>query len=195
MTIKNKVSVLNIIAIISAIGMIGWIITDFFGGMIIWMLSYGLIILPILLLYIISFFDTLISLIRNGKKTSKTKLITHGLVFLTIIIFNLYHSELFKSQKIMTAILKDDLYHYRLIFRENGNVENQANGVFGFSQTYNGKYKIENNLIIFSQKPYDNEFLPDTLLLDKKQGAIFLNKNNSGDFNTEKEWLNHFKIE
>ena len=95
----------------------------------------------------------------------------------------------------MTAILKDDLYHYRLIFRENGNVENQANGVFGFSQTYNGKYKIENNLIIFSQKPYDNEFLPDTLLLDKKQGAIFLNKNNSGDFNTEKEWLNHFKIE
>ena len=192
---KNKVSGFDIIAIISGIGIIGWIITDFFGGMIIWMLSYGLIILPILLLYIISFFDTLISLIRNSKKTSKTKLITHGIVFLTIIIFNLYHSDLFKSEKVMTAILKDDLYHYRLIFRENGNVENQANGAFGFSQTYYGKYKIENDLIIFSKKPYDNEFIPDTLLLDKKQGAIFINKNNNGGFNTEKEWLNHFEIE
>ncbi len=65
---KNNVSGFDIIAINSGIGIIGWIITDFFGGMIIWMLSYDLIILPILLLYIIS-------LIRNGKRVSKTKLI------------------------------------------------------------------------------------------------------------------------
>ncbi len=192
---KKKISGFDIIAIISGIGIIGWIITDFFGGMILWILSYGLIIIPLLLLYVISFFDTLISLIRNGRRTSKTKLITHGVVFLTIIMFNLYHSDLFKSEKIMTAVLKDDLYHYRLIFRGNGNVENQANGVFGFSQTYYGKYKIENDLIIFNPKPYDNEFIPDTLLLDKKQGVIFMNKDKNGDFNREKEWLNHFKIE
>ncbi len=95
----------------------------------------------------------------------------------------------------MTAVLKDDLYHYRLILRKNGNVENQANGMFGFSQTFHGKYKIENDFIIFSEKPYDNDFIPDTLLIDKEQNALFIEKDSKGNFRTEKEWLNHFEIE
>jgi len=192
---KYKALAWNIIAIISGLGVIGWIITDFFGGMVIWLFSYGLIILPLLLLYVISFFDTLISLIRNVKKTSRTKHISHGIVLLTILAFNMFHSDLFKSEKVMSAILKDDLYHYRLVFRENGNVENQANGIFGFSQTYYGKYRIENDLIIFSKIPYDNDFIPDTLLLDNVQNALFMKKDLMGNFITKKEFLNHFEIE
>lgn len=192
---KRKLSVYDIIAIISAVGLIGWIITDFFGGMILWALSYGVIIIPIFLLYILSITDTVVSLIRKGKQTSKIKLIAHGIVLFSIFAFNLYHSEVFKSERIMTAVLKDDLYHYRLILRKNGNVENQTNGMFGFSQTFHGKYKIENDLIIFSEKPYDNDFIPDTLLIDKEQDALFMGKDSYGKFQTEKEWLNHFEIE
>lgn len=191
----NKISGYNIVAIISAFGLIGWIITDFFGGMILWLFSYGLFIIPIILLYVFSFFDTLISLLRKGTGTSKTKLTAHGIVLLVILGFNLYHSELFKSKRIMTAVLNDDLFHYRLIFRENGNVENQENGVLGISGTYHGKYKIEKDLIIFSEKPYDNDFIPDTLLIDRNQNALFMEKDSKGNFRTEKEWLNHFEIE
>lgn len=95
----------------------------------------------------------------------------------------------------MTAVLKDDLYRYKLVFRENGSVENQSSGAFGFSKNFYGKYIIEDSLIIFTVKPYDNDFIPDTVLLDKKQKAIFLNKNKNGQFSKEKKWLNHFKIE
>lgn len=146
-------------------------------------------------LHFFYFLYTFISLARTGKQTSKVKLSAHGIVIFAILAFNLYHSEIFKSATIMSAVLKDDLYHYRLILRENGNVENQANGPFGFSKTYKGKYKIENDLIIFSEKPYENSFIPDTLLIDKQQGALFMEKDAHGDFRTEKEWLNHFEIE
>lgn len=95
----------------------------------------------------------------------------------------------------MTAVLKDDLYHYRLVFRKDRTVENQINGFMGFSKTIHGKYKIENDLIIFDPKPYDNDFIPDTMLIDKKLNAIFIGKDKNGNFRTVKEWLNHFEIE
>ncbi|WP_222597367.1 hypothetical protein [Hyunsoonleella aquatilis] len=94
----------------------------------------------------------------------------------------------------MTAILKDDLFHYTLILREDGTCENNVNGFLGFKEQFSGTYKIDGDTIIFTQKPYDNNFIPDTLLLDKKQNAIFINRDKEGKFNTEKEWLNHFKI-
>lgn len=192
---KRKLLFYDIIAMISAIGLIGWIITDFFGGMIIWLVSYGLIIIPIVLLYIFSFIDTFIALIRKGKETSRIKLAAHGIVIISIFAFNLYHSEVFKSEKIMTAILKDDLFHYRLVFRKDKTVENQINGFMGYSETIYGQYKIERDLIIFNPKPYDNDFIPDTMLIDKNQNAIFIEKDKYGNFWTEKKWLNHFEIE
>ena len=185
----------DIIAILSVVGVVGWIITDFFGGMILFLIAYGLIIIPFLILYLISFIDTIISLIRIGKKTSSIKLISHGIIVITVLIFNLYHSEAFKSEKMMSAILKDDLYQYRLMFRENGNVENQANGIFCFSKTFHGKYFINDDLIVFEKVPYDNDFIPDTLLIDLNQKALFMEKDSVGNFRTEKEWLNHFEIE
>jgi hypothetical protein len=188
---KIKLTVYDIIAIISGIGLIGWIISDFFGGMILFMIAYSVIVIPILLLYIFSFFDTILSLIRKGKMISRVKLIVHMTIFLVIAMLNIYHSELFKSEKIMSAVLNDDLYSYRLIFRKNGVVENQVNGMLGYSKTYFGEYKIEEKLIIFSKKPYENNFIPDTLLIDKEENAIFLSKKTDN----KKEWLNHFKIE
>jgi hypothetical protein len=155
---KIKLTVYDIIAIISGIGLIGWIISDFFGGMILFMIAYSVIVIPILLLYIFSFFDTILSLIRKGKMISRVKLIVHMTIFLVIAMLNIYHSELFKSEKIMSAVLNDDLYSYRLIFRKNGVVENQVNGMLGYSKTYFGEYKIEEKLIIFSKKTIRKQF-------------------------------------
>jgi hypothetical protein len=191
----KKIKTSDIIAIVSVIGIIGWIISDFFGGMIPYLISYSFIIIPIIIIYLISFIKTIISLIKKGFHQNKINVISHSILFLSILIFNVYDSEIFKSRKIMSAVLKDDLYHYRLVFRENGTVENQINGFLGFSETKYGEYKFKDSLIVFSIKPYDNNFIPDTLLVDKKQNAIFLNKNKDGQFSTKKDWLNYFEIE
>lgn len=193
-TLKTKKIIFDLIAIVSCSVVIGWIITDFFGGMILWFFSYGLVLLPFLVLYVISFFDTAISLVWNGSKTSKPKLIAHLAVILFVLWFNIYHAEIFKSKKVMTATLIDDLSSNMLIFRENGVVENHESGIFGYSEITKWKYVIKGDLIILSKKFDHSHFIPDTLLLDKNQSAIFFTKDSKGNFITNKEWLNHFEI-
>lgn len=191
----NRQKTYNIIAIISTLGILAWMVTDYFGGMFIYLLSYGLIIIPIIILYIVSFGDTVISLIKRGFKQNKIKMIFHGLVLLTILLTNILQSDLLKSERILTATLKDDQFQYTLVFRENGSCENQVFGIFGFQEVFHGKYRFQGDTIIFSKKPYDNNFIPDTLLIDRKERAIFINKDKQGNFNTTKEWLNHFEIQ
>ena len=189
----SRITITDIIAIVSSIGLIVWIITDFYGGMIIWFLSYGVLILPIVLLYIFSLIETLISTFRKDKRKSRIKLTAHFLVLMTILSLNIYHSEILKSDIVMTAVLKDDLSLQKLTFRENGDVENKVSGMLGFTETYHGKYKVQGNLIIFSVKPYDNDFVPDTLLVNRNQKALFKEKDSNGNFIEKKEWLNHTK--
>jgi len=111
-----------------------------------------------------------------------------------VVLLNVAESDLLKSKRVMTAILKDDLFHYKLVFRKNGRVENHVYGMFGYTTAYNGRYELKDSLIAFSKRPYDNDFIPDTVLLDNTQHAIFINRNKDGGFDLEKEWLNHFEI-
>jgi hypothetical protein len=190
----NKKNTYDIIAIISTIGILCWMITDYFGGMVIYLSSYGLIIIPIIILYIVSFFDTLISAIKRGITQNKTKVIFHGLVLVAIFLTNIFQSDLFKSKGVLRATLKDDQFLYTLVFRNDGNCENEVSGIFGFQEVYHGKYKFYGDTIVFIKKPYDNDFIPDTLLIDRKAKAIYIEKDKNGKFNTTKEWLNHFEI-
>ncbi len=191
----NKQQIYNILTIISTLGILAWMLTDYFGGMLIYLLSYGLIIIPIIILYIVSFGYTILSLAKRGFNQNKIKVIFHGLVILSIILTNIFQSDLLKSKRILTATLKDDQFNYTLVFRENGTCENEVSGIFGFQEVFHGKYKLQGDTIIFSKKPYDNNFIPDTILIDRKEKAIFINKDNQGNFNTTKEWLNHFEIQ
>jgi len=190
----RRKSVFNILAIISTLGILGWIATDFFGGMIIYLLSYGLIIIPLIICYIVSFGNTVISVKRKGVIENRIKVFFHSLVILTIIGINLFQSDLFKSKRILTATLKDDQFLYTLVFRENGNCENEISGIFGFQEVYHGKYRFRGDTNIFQKKPYDNDFIPDTLLIDRKLKAIFMEKDKEGNFIRTKEWLNHFEM-
>ena len=184
----------NLIAIISTIGIIIWMITEFYGGMFIYLLSYPFLIIPTILLYVFSFFETLVSLMKSGIKKNFIKIFFHSTLILIIIVFNLINSEVFKSKKILSATLKDYQYYYNLVFRENGEVENNINGMFGYSEQITGKYKIKGDTIIFTKVPYDNNFIPDTLLIDKVQNALFMYKDKNGEFIREKQFLNHLEI-
>jgi len=185
----------NCMAILSTLGIFCWIITDFFGGMILYLFTYGIFIVPLIVLYIISLGDTLLSTVKRGIKANKIKVIFHGALFFLIILFNLCHSDVFKSKRILTATLKDDLFYYTLIFRKNGTVENEINGFLGFQQTIKGSYLISGDTIIFTKVPYDNDFIPEKLLIDREQNAIFMYRDENGHFVQKKEWLNHFEIE
>lgn len=189
---KNALS--NLIAIISTIGFLCWITTNFYGGMILYLFSYGLVIVPIVLAYFGSLIEVTISTIKRGVAQNKIKLLFHGIFILVVISIYLFQSELFKSKQILTATLKDDLFHYELIFRENGDCENNIIGFLGFEETFHGKYKFNGDTIIFKKKPYDNDFLPDTLLIDKNQNVIFKERDIKGNFSNKKQWLNHFEI-
>lgn len=191
----NRHTKYDIIAIISTLGILAWMLTDYFGGMIIYLLAYGLIIIPIIILYIISFGNTIISLAKRGFNQNRIKVVFHGLVVLAIFLNYVFQSDILKSKRVLTATLKDDQFHYTLVFRENGTCENEIFGIFGFQEVFHGKYKFQGDTIIFSKKPYDNNFIPDTLLIDRKENAIFINKDKQGKFSTTKEWLNHFEIQ
>lgn len=174
--------------------MLCWYLTDYFGGMIIYLLQYWIIIIPIVMLYFITLIGTIISLLRSGIKANKLILGTHLIFIVFVCSEKLIESEVFKSKIVFSGTLKDDLFYYTLLFREDGTCENKVNGFLGFEEKYNGAYTMSGDTIVFSVKPYDTNFIPDTLLLDKKQNAIFFNRNKNGEFNTEKEWLNHFEL-
>lgn len=194
--INRKLTAFDIIAIISAIGTICWVISDFYhGGMVIYLFTYWWLLLPVIILYGISFVETLVSLFRKKFAYNRIKLAAHGAVLLIIIFSGIFQSELFKSKIVITAVLYDDLYQYKLLLRESGSAENQVNGPFGFSTTYYGNYTIKDSLIIFGKVPYDNDFIPDTLLLDKKQKSIFMLRDKHGNFTREKDFANYFEIE
>lgn len=185
----------DIIAIISTLGILCWIITDLWGGMMIYLLTMWIIIVPLIILYVVSFFDTLISTIKRGFTENQIKVFSHGFVILTILSFNLFQSDLFKSKRILVATLKDDLFFYTLVFRENGKCENEMSGIFGFQEVYHGIYKFSGDTIIFQKKPYNNDFIPDTLLIDNSLKAIFMLKDNHGHFDKTKGYLDHFNIQ
>jgi hypothetical protein len=190
----GKLKLTDILAIVAAVGILIWMITNFYGGMMIWLISYPLIVFPLIVLYIVSIINMLIAFGKNGIKHNKVKSISHGTVILAIIVMCIYNSELFKSKRIITATLYDDLFQYTLILRANGKCENEVYGL-GFSEKFSGSYRLKGDTIIFSRVPYDNKgFIPDTILIDKKEGAIFTERDTIGNFRRVKEFMNHFKI-
>jgi len=184
----------NFIAIVTSLGMITWMILDYFGGMIIYLLGYFWIIIPLLLLYIFSFFQTLFSIVKNGFKYNIVKIVFLSSVGLYVIGWNIYESELLKSKIVLSAIMNDDLYSYSLIFRENGLVEYEINGFLGFTENFKASYIRVGDTIVFSKIPSNNSFLPKKILIDSTQNALFTTTDSTGKFQTKKEWLNHFVI-
>jgi hypothetical protein len=183
------------LTVLSVIGMICWNITDYFGGMFIHLLQYWFLIIPMVIVYLISFIVTIIKLLKRGIKSNKLVFGAHLFLIVFLVTTSLIEADFFKSKIVLKGTLKDDLFYYTLLFREDGTCENNVNGFMGFKESFKGNYKMAGDTIIFIVKPYDNDFIPDTLLYNKKQNAIFLHKNKKGEFSTEKEWLNHFEVE
>ena len=66
-----KQKILIFLSFLSTISVISWIISDFFGGMIIFLLVYGFIIIPLLIIYVTTGIITLFKIIRKGINSTK----------------------------------------------------------------------------------------------------------------------------
>jgi len=186
--------ILKYLTVISSIGVIAWIITDFFGGMTIYLLMYWWLVIPIVLLFGITLFITIILLFEEGIKNNRLISMTHALSLSVILVFCLYNSEFLKSKKVLDASLIDDLTRIDLIFRENGKFETNISGMFCYSESIKGRYFIRKDSIFFLDKPYSNDFIPDTVIIDNDKSAIFFRKNKNGEFSREKSFVNYFEI-
>ena len=71
--------------------------------------------------------------------------------------------------------MHDDLSVINLTLRRNNTFEVSVATIFS-SQNFNGKYKLIDDKIIFLDKPYDNEFIPDTLTIDKDKIILKFDK-------------------
>ena len=79
-----------------------------------------------------------------------------------IVAGNFYDPEWFKSPKILVAELEDDLSRLTLVLRQNNVFELSSQDLFS-TQVYSGRYVRNDNKIIFLSRPYDNDFIPDTV--------------------------------
>ena len=185
---------LIILSIISTLTIIGWMISDFYGGMIIYLIVYRWIILPMLIIYAITVIISLIKIIKNGIKPNKMLFYTHSFGLLMIIMFSLYQSEVFKSKILLDATLFDDLSSINIVLRKNGHFETTTNTAFGSSEKISGKYSLKNDTIIFLNAPYSNDFIPNKVLIDKKDSALYFTRKSKGEFSREKTFVNYFKV-
>lgn len=96
-------------------------------------------------------------------------------VLFIIGVTELNKSEIFKSKILLKADLKDDLSNINLILRKNHTFEIKSTTIFRENK-FSGNYKIYRNKIIFLARPYDADFLPDTLTMYQDKLLLKLNE-------------------
>ena len=82
-------------------------------------------------------------------------------------------SEWLKSEPVLEARLIDDLSVLNLTLREDNTFEIIPDTWIGTFEEFTGEYQIEGNRIIFLDKPYESNFIPDTV--DIYNDKIILN--------------------
>ncbi|RZK56230.1 MAG: hypothetical protein EOO91_12545 [Pedobacter sp.] len=101
-----------------------------------------------------------LTIVQKDKKGILIGVFIIGAVALTEFL----GSEVFKSKKILEATLMDDRSAIRLTLREDNKFEIVSETIAS-TQIFKGQYMLVNNKIIFKDRPYDNNFIPDTLTI------------------------------
>ena len=189
-----KQKILSFLSIISTLSVVTLLVLDFYGGFFIYLLSYTWVFIPLLIIYVITGILTLISLFNLGIKRNTSALFIYSIGIICIVLFTFYHSELFRSKIILDATLHDDLSNINIKLRENGKFSSTTSGMFGYVDRISGRYIYKNDTIIFLDKPYSNDFIPDTVIIDKADSAIYFNREKNGEFKRKKTFVNYFEI-
>ena len=134
-----------------------------------WVISF-LLMLLFAIAFVVVF---IVGLIKKDKSVIPILIV----IMATVAVTETLKSETFKSDKILYATLHDDRSAINLTLRKNKTFE--VNVVTMFSeQNFKGKYNLVNNKIIFLDKHYDNNFIPDTVTIYKNKIILGFDKEN-----------------
>ncbi len=189
---KDKILIL--LTIISTLAVISYLALELHTDPFILILIFWWLAIPLILIYIITLAITIIKIFRKGIRRNIILFTIHSITILALISSSLYHSEIFKSKIVLEANLHDDLSGISLILRENQKFECTSYGLFGMIEKKTGRYVQQKDTIIFLNKPYTNNFIPNKIIIDNTQNAIFFLKDNKGNYVKEKEFASYFEI-
>ena len=139
-----------------------------------WIFPFFLLIL----LGLVFFTIIIVGLVKRYRSAQAILILT----ILTVIVAETFKSELLKSDKVLEATLKDDRSALHLTLRKNNTFQMTSVTMFS-NKDFNGKYKLNSNKIIFLDKPYDNDFVPDTLSIINNK--LILRFTDKGEPNTD----------
>lgn len=146
--------------IISSLFLLGIVFRDY--------LYYKFWIISHLILLAISI-GLILVIFVNIKKDRKYLIISSASLCIGLLVVLISETELVKSKIIFEAVLVDDLSSLTLRLRENNDFELIPITFLGYSKPYTGEYKVQDNKIIFLDRPYDSDFIGDTVyIIDKK---------------------------
>jgi hypothetical protein len=134
----------------------------------IWLFS----IIP-LVLFGMSFLGLFILTITNKNRQG---IIIGIAVIGTVFLSELITLEIFKSKKILEATLMDDLSAIHLTLRADKKFEIVSSNMFE-EKVYIGNYDLIDNKIVFKDKRYSNDFIPDTLTIIGDKIVVRFDKN------------------
>ncbi len=120
---------------------------------------FGLLPLGLFGMAFLVFF--ILTITQKNKRGILVGIIIIGTVFVT----ELFSSELFKSKKILEATLWGERSAIHLTLRSDNTFEVVSSGMFGDEEPFKGDYSLVDNKIVFKDRPYDNDFIPDTLVI------------------------------
>jgi signal transduction histidine kinase len=131
---------------------------------------------------------------------NKTRLgILVGLGIITAVtISEIATSEFFKSERILQATLMDNRSAIRLTLRADHKFEMVAENIIT-EERFKGNYKLIGNKIIFLDKHFSNEMMPDTLTIIGNKVIIHFNENGIPDtsfatyFGIERNKINNYQ--
>ena len=150
---KNKFQ--NWTIIVGILFLLTYLFQDFFYERI-WVLSF-LLMLVFAIAFIVVF---IVGLIKRDKSVIPILII----IMATVGVTEILKSETFKSDKILYATLHDDRSAINLTLRKNKTFEVNVVSMFS-EQNFKGNYNLVDNKIVFLDKPYDNNFIPDTVTI------------------------------
>jgi hypothetical protein len=116
---------------------------------------------PLFLILAITFSAILVLGLVKRDRHIKTILIFS---ILAITVTEILKTEIFKSKIILKATLSDELSLIQLTLRKDHSFEMTSFTMFD-DTTCRGAYTLHNDKIIFLDKPYDNNFIPDTVTI------------------------------
>ncbi|WP_339750829.1 hypothetical protein [Algoriphagus aquimarinus] len=135
-------------------------LTTYFLQDYLWKIIWFFAVIPLLLLGIAFFVFFVLSMTDRNRKGIIIGIFVLGIISTSELI----NSEIFKSKKILEATLMDDLSAIHLTLRADNKFEMVSSNMFN-EDVYKGNYHTLGNKIIFEDKRYSNDFIPDTLTI------------------------------